>query len=317
MTTESLPGVPATEAPAGAALAEPDGLSSIEARSQFQIVRGRFLRHRVGVAAAVLLFLLILMTIVYPMVSPFEANAIDSGPQNAAPGWPHIFGTGPNGEDLFVDVWFGGRTSILVGIAAALAATFVGALLGAMAGYLGKVVDSAIVVLTDIFLAAPALAVIVAIATVTGDLSLTLIVVVIAALTWMQTTRLVRAEFISLKEREFVLAARAAGASPWRIMIRHLLPNAVSVIVVSATLLVAAAIILEATISFLGVGLPPLTNPSWGNLINRAQEGALTGYWWGIIFPGTAIALTCLCVNFVGDAFRDALDPHAMESGKR
>lgn len=291
--------------------------SGIRARSQLEIVWRRFARHRVGLVAGVILLLLVLMAIVYPMISPFSISDQATDVQNTGPGWPHLFGTGPLGEDLFVEVWYGGRTSLLVGLAAALGATLIGGILGSLAGYFGRWVDAVITLVTDVFLAAPTLAVLVALGAVLGKLSVTMIVIIIGVLTWMQVTRLVRAEFFALKEREFVLAARAVGASPVRIMVRHLLPNAVSVLVVSATLLVATAIILEATLSFLGVGLDILSNPSWGNLLNRSQDGALLGYWWAIVFPGLMIMITCLCVNFLGDALRDALDPHAMETRKK
>jgi peptide/nickel transport system permease protein len=292
-------------------------VGAIKARSQLEIVWRRFVRHRVGLVAGIILILLVLMAIFYPMIAPFSIDDQATEVQNTAPGWPHIFGTGPLGEDLFVEVWYGGRTSLLVGLSAALGATFIGAVLGALSGYFGGWVDSIITLITDVFLAAPTLAVLVALGAVLGKLSVTMIVVIIGVLTWMSVTRLLRAEFFALKEREFVQAARAVGASPLRIMVRHLLPNAVSVLVVSATLLVATAIILEATLSFLGVGLDILSNPSWGNLLNRAQDGALLGYWWAIVFPGLLIMLTCLCINFLGDALRDALDPHAMEGHKK
>jgi len=314
VTTESLTPPGQAEPPDLLAAGEP---TSIRARSQLEIVWRRFTRHRVGLAAGIVLLLLVLMAVVYPMVSPIAVTDTATDVQNTGPGWPHLFGTGPLGEDIFVEVWYGGRTSLLVGLAAAVGATVIGGILGSLAGYFGGWIDGVVTLVTDIFLAAPTLAVLIALGAVLGKLSLTMIIIIIGVLTWMQVARLVRAEFFALKEREFVLAARAVGASPLRIMARHLLPNAISVLAVSATLLVATAIILEATLSFLGVGLDILSNPSWGNLLNRAQEGALLGFWWAIVFPGLAIVVTALCVNFLGDALRDALDPHAMESREK
>lgn len=314
MTTESLTPPGQAEPPD---LLAAGGPTTIRARSQLEIVWRRFARHRVGLAAGIVLLLLVLMAIVYPMVSPIGVADTATDVQNTGPGWHHLFGTGPLGEDIFVEVWYGGRTSLLVGLAAAVGATLIGGILGSLAGYFGRWVDGVVTLVTDVFLAAPTLAVLIAIGAVLGKLSLTMIIIIIGVLTWMQVARLVRAEFFALKEREFVLAARAVGASPLRIMARHLLPNAISVLVVSATLLVATAIILEATLSFLGVGLDILSNPSWGNLLNRSQEGALLGYWWAIVFPGLAIVVTALCVNFLGDALRDALDPHAMEGREK
>ena len=205
---------------------------------------------------------------------------------------------------------YGGRTSLLIGVAAALVSVLIGALSGAVAGYFGGWVDGVISRITDIFLTLPGLATLAALAAAVGKLSIPAIVLIIAAISWMSVTRLVRGEFISLKERDFVQAARASGVRPWRIIWRHIMPGAVPIIVVSATLLVGTAIILEATLSFLGIGLAYIDNPSWGNIIQHSQEGVLLGRWWGVVFPGLIIVLTVLFVSFLGDALRDALDPH-------
>jgi peptide/nickel transport system permease protein len=250
------------------------------------------------------------MTIVYPFFSPFSWDETDALHQQESPGWPHVFGTGDLGEDIFAQVMYGGRTSLMIGVLAALVSVIVGSLSGAVAGYRGGWVDSLISRVTDIFLTLPGLATLAALAAAVGKLSIPLIVLIIAAISWMSVTRLVRAEFISLKERDFVQAARASGVGSWRIIWRHILPGAVPVIVVSATLLVGTAIILEATLSFLGIGLSYIDNPSWGNIIQHSQEGLLNGRWWGVVFPGLIIVLTVLFVSFLGDALRDALDPH-------
>ena len=283
---------------------------TVASRTQLQIFWARLRRHRIGLIAAVALAMLVLTTIIYPIVSPFSWDGTDEFHQKESPGWPHIFGTGELGEDIFSQVMYGGRTSLLIGVAAALVSVLIGALSGAVAGYFGGWVDGVISRITDIFLTLPGLATLAALAAAVGKLSIPAIVLIIAAISWMSVTRLVRGEFISLKERDFVQAARASGVRPWRIIWRHIMPGAVPIIVVSATLLVGTAIILEATLSFLGIGLAYIDNPSWGNIIQHSQEGVLLGRWWGVVFPGLIIVLTVLFVSFLGDALRDALDPH-------
>ncbi len=297
-------------------LLDPTDLSGtptgIVGRTQFQIFWNALKQHRLGIAAAVILVVIALACIFVPIFSPYHFNTPNPGHERETPGWHHLFGTGDVGEDLLVGVLYGGRTSLVVGLGVAAVSTMLGALLGALAGYFGGWVDATISRITEVFLTAPQLAVLIAVAAVVqGSLTLTLIIVVIGALSWMNITRLIRAEFLALKERDFVASARAMGASHWRIMWRHLLPNSVSVLVVSATLTVGTAILTESALSFLGIGLSYLNNPTWGNLLDRAQDGVLSGIWWPIVFPGAGIILTVLCINWVGDALSDALDPHS------
>ena len=303
----------------GAALVEGGpvggGTAVIEGRTQWQIFWNRFKRHRLGLAAGGVLGVLMAMAYIYPLVSPYAFDEKHIPDRRTGPGWPYILGTNELGEDLFTQVMHGGRISITVGLLTAVTATLIGTALGAAAGYFGGWVDALISRVTDVFLAAPALAVLIALAAVFDELTLTLIILVIAALSWMPIARLVRAEFLGLKEREFVQAARAMGASPLRIIWRHVLPNALSVVIVAATLLVGLAIIIEATLSYLGIGIDPLSNPSWGNLLEDARNN-VQEEWWLVLFPGAAIVLTVLCVNFLGDALRDALDPYAHRGGR-
>lgn len=311
MSAAPPPGIPL---PPDAAAGTGPGSSAPPGRPGVLAVR--LGRHLLGPAAGAVLAFLAAACVVWPLVSPWKADEIGAGPPLQAPGWPHVFGTGELGEDVFTQVMAGGRTSLLVGVAAALAATILGTGLGVLAGYVGGWADVAVTRLVDLFLTAPPLAVLIALAAVVDRLSVGLIVLVIAALSWMQTARLVRAEVLALREREFVLAARALGASGWRIVRRHILPNVASVVAVSATLLVALAIITESTLSFLGLGLPA-ENPSWGNLLDDARDNVLAGEWWLVLFPGLAIVLTVLCVSVVGDALRDALDPRSRSGRPR
>jgi peptide/nickel transport system permease protein len=304
------PGASAAEVAAAAAAATAlEPVPPAEGRTHLQIAWRRFRRHRLGLAGLAVLVLLALGALLQPALSPYSYGAPNPSVGDQGPGWPHIFGTtDPLGQDVLTRVMYGGRTSIAVGLAAALAATLIGTVLGALAGYLGGVADSLISRLTDLFLTAPPLAVLIALGSVVDRISLGLVIAVIAALSWMPVARLVRAEVLGLREREFVLAARAMGAGPARIILRHLLPNVVSVVIVAATLLVGLAIIVESTLSFLGIGLDPISNPSWGNLLEDARSDVEDG-WWLVVFPGAAIILTVLSVSFVGDALRDALDP--------
>jgi peptide/nickel transport system permease protein len=268
-------------------------------------------------AGAVLLLALALGALIQPALSPYSFSSPDPAVGGQGPGWPHVFGTtDPLGQDVLTRVMYGGRTSLAVGLAAALAATLLGTTLGALAGYLGGAVDSVISRLTDLFLTAPPLAVLIALGSAVDRVSLGLVILVIAALSWMPVARLVRAEVLALREREFVLAARAMGAGPVRIILRHLLPNVASVVIVAATLLVGLAIIVESTLSFLGIGLDAISNPSWGNLLEDARSEVEDG-WWLVVFPGAAIVLTVLSVSFVGEALRQALDPRGRGRDRR
>jgi len=275
----------------------------------------RFRRNRLGMAGAILLAVIALAAVVQPALSPYSFAGPDPVAGGQGPGWPHLFGTtDPLGQDVLTRVMDGGRTSLLVGLAAAIAATLIGTALGAVAGYVGGVTDAVISRLTDLFLVAPPLAVLIALGAAVDQLSIGLVILVIAALSWMPVARLVRAEALSLREREFVLAARAMGAGRARIILRHVVPNVASVVIVAATLLVGLAILVESTLSFLGVGLDPISNPSWGNLLQDARSNIEDG-WWLVVFPGAAIVLTVLSVTLVGEALRDALDPRGGHAG--
>jgi peptide/nickel transport system permease protein len=223
------------------------------------------------------------------------------------PSAAHWFGTDLLGRDEFTRVMYGGRISLLVGLSVALSAGIIGAVVGAVAGYYGGWIDNVLMRVTDLFLSIPFLVILIIAANALGG-SLFDIVVILAVFFWMPDARIVRGVFLSLKEKEFVESARSSGASNARIIFLHILPNSMGPIIVNMTLSVAAAILTESALSFLGFGIQPPT-PTWGNLLNNAT-GYAQLYPWLVWFPGLAILITVLCVNFLGDGLRDALDPH-------
>jgi peptide/nickel transport system permease protein len=234
----------------------------------------------------------------------------------------HIMGTDELGRDLLTRIFYGGRVSLSIGVMAMALAVFFGALVGGLAGFYGGWVDNVLMRFTDMMLAFPQLFILIILALALRDLpiealrgtafaSIFSIVLVIAVLAWMQVARLVRASFLSLKEKEFVEAARCAGVPNWRIMVRHLLPNAMSPIIVAATFRVATSIITESGLSYLGFGVQPPT-PTWGNMLKNAQD-QMTRAPWTAIFPGLMIFIAVIAINFIGDGLRDALDPYKVE----
>jgi peptide/nickel transport system permease protein len=252
-----------------------------------------------------------------PLIWRVPINEIDFTAQLQGPSWAHPLGTDDLGQDLLARMLYGGRISLAVGLAAMTMAIVVGVLVGAVAGSARGSIDSALMWLTDLFLSLPQLPLLLLIIYLFRD-SLKnvlgpeggvfiLIVVVIGGFRWMPVARLVRAQFFSLREKEFVEAARALGASPSRTVMRHILPNALGPVIVAGTIDVAAAIIAESTLSFLGLGFPP-DIPTWGRILFDSKDHMDIAAHWAL-FPGLAIFLTVLTINFVGDGLRDALDP--------
>jgi peptide/nickel transport system permease protein len=277
----------------------------------------RFRRHRLAVASAVVLSLMILTVVLGPLWWHVPINDIDFSATLATPSWQHPFGTDDLGQDLFARLLYGGRISLAVGLAAMTVAVIVGTIVGALAGISRGSVDAALMWLTDLFLSLPQLPLLLLIIYLFRD-SLkaiagpefgifVLIVAVIGGFRWMPVARLVRAQFFSLREKEFVEAARALGASTARQVIHHILPNALGPVIVAGTIEVAAAIIAESTLSFLGLGFPP-DIPTWGRLLYDAKDHLDIAPHWAL-FPGAAIFLTVLTINFIGDGLRDTLDP--------
>jgi peptide/nickel transport system permease protein len=264
------------------------------------------LRHRLAVVGAIGLLLLVLLAGVGPLVSPYGFNTMYLTSIRQAPSLRHPFGTDDLGRDEITRIMDGGRISLWWGMFRALVATLVGTLIGAIAGYAGGWIDSTLMRLVDLMLSVPILPLVIVISAITKP-TVAQLIIVIGLFSWMVTARLVRGSFLALRSEEFTVAARVVGASPVRIITRHLLPNAMAPIIVSATLSVASAIILESILSFLGMGIQPPT-PSWGNMLQDAQSTMATKPWLAI-FPGLFIFIAVMCVNFLGDGLRDVLDP--------
>ena len=281
----------------------------------------RFRKHRMAVASLVILAVLVFGVLIGPLLWTVPIDEIDFTARLQHPSWDHPFGTDDLGQDLLARILYGGRISLAVGVAAMAVAVVVGVLVGAVAGMAGPRLDAALMWVTDLFLSLPQLPLLLLIIylvrdTLTAMVGLELgifilIVTVIGGFRWMPVARLVRAQFFSLREKEFVEAARALGASRGRLVVRHILPNALGPVIVAATIDVAAAIIAESTLSFLGLGFPPDV-PTWGRLLFDAKDNLDFAPHWAI-FPGAAIFLTVLAINFIGDGLRDALDPRRVK----
>ncbi|EDP65942.1 peptide ABC transporter permease protein [alpha proteobacterium BAL199] len=277
----------------------------------------RFRRHRLAVAGAIVLGLLVLSVALGPILWPVAINDIDFTAMLQGPSWAHPLGTDDLGQDVLARMLYGGRISLAVGLCAMFVAIGVGVVVGAVAGMARGSVDTALMWVTDLFLSLPQLPLLLVLIYLFRDALkqiagpevgvLVLIIVVIGGLRWMPVARLVRAQFFSLREKEFVEAARALGASTTRQVVRHILPNALGPVIVAATIDVAVAIIAESTLSFLGLGVPP-DIPTWGRILFDAKDYLDFAPHWAF-FPGAAIFLTVLCINYIGDGLRDALDP--------
>jgi len=292
----------------GPSLAYESGME-VQARSQWAYVRMRFFRHRLAVASLVVLVLIALVGVFAPQLAPYGYDEIDLENTTRSPtldGW-HLFGTDQLGRDYLSRVIFGIRTSLWVAVFVALVSTAIGTAVGAVAGYYSGPVDNLLMRLTDLVLTVPGLAVLLTASVFFGSGDPLKIGLILAILFWTAVARIVRGLFLSLREKEFVEAAKAAGASDLRIIVRHMLPNCVGPIIVNTTLVVAAAILVEAALSFLGFGIQP-PNAALGKLISDGQSEGFE-LWWLVTFPGLVIVIIALCVNFVGDGLRDAFDP--------
>jgi peptide/nickel transport system permease protein len=279
-------------------------------------VWNEFKNHKGALAGAIIFALIVILVLLGPFVWPYEANGINIRIRNQGPSFAHPLGTDQLGRDTLARIMAGGRTSITVGLTAMLLSLFLGTLIGIFAGYFKKL-DSVLMRFTDLFLSLPLLPLLLVMMLLFREPLSTsfgpekgmfiLIVVSIGITSWMPTARIVRGDVLAIKEREFILAARSIGGTDTKIIFRHILPNVLSPIMVSATLGIAKAIITESALSFLGLGFPP-DFPTWGRLLNDAVD-YLQQFPERVFWPGLAISLTVLSINYLGDGLRDALDP--------
>ena len=284
--------------------------------SMTTMVWRRFRRHPGAMAGSVVLMAILVLSVILATFSPYDPEGSDLSNQLQPPSWEHPFGTDSLGRDLFTRVLYGGRISLSVGLMVVGITLFIGVPVGAVAGFFGGRVDNALMRTTDAALSLPALLVLILLSAIMREVELPLfqrdnvltIALVIGLLSWMTVARLVRATCLTIREKEFVVAARCVGASDSRIMVRHILPNAIGPIIVECTLEIGYAIMQESGLSFLGFGIQPPT-PSWGNLLSNAQEH-ITKHPWLAIFPGLMIFLAIISFNYVGDGLRDAFDPY-------
>ncbi len=280
--------------------------SAIGERSAFSDFLQRFRQNRAALISSVILVVIIVGVTFAGYLAPHDPNAQDLFSTFRPPSITHPLGTDRFGRDQLSRVMYGGQASLTVGLGSMVISVFLGVVVGLQSGFVGGLWDSVLMRLTDAVIAFPAFFLVVAITAITGP-STTNVTLVIGVTAWPVVARLIRGEVLSLRERDFVLAATTVGATNWRIASRHLIPNLIPTLIVAATLQVAFAILTEAALSFLGLGVRPPTS-SWGNMLTIAQSEMLVQPW-VLIAPGAAVILTVLCLNFVGDGLRESLDP--------
>jgi ABC-type dipeptide/oligopeptide/nickel transport system permease subunit len=311
------PATPATEDAVAAdrtAVAYHHGLE-LKTRGQWAYARKRFMRHRLAVLSLIVLVVILLAGVFADVIAPypFAEQQLDASSKPPTLDGKHYFGTDFLGRDYFSRVVYGIRTSAQVAFVVALVSTLIGTTIGAVAGYYGGWVDNILMRFTDLALTLPTLAVLLTAAAFLGNGAPMRVAIILSLLFWTSLARIVRGSFLSLREKEYVEAAKAAGSGDLRIIIRHILPNVVGPIVVNATLIIGIAILTEAALSFLGFGIQP-PNPALGKLISDGVAEAtpapgVPSAWWLVTFPGVTIIVIVLCINFIGDGLRDALDP--------
>jgi len=292
-----------------------EAAAEIQGRSPWQLAWVQLSHDRVAIASSIVIALITLAAVFAPLIARLVGHGLaDQYPYSALNGYglpvgpskTFLFGADDLGRDVMVRVAYGGRVSLIAGVVASGVAVIVGGIVGLVAGYFGTVVDTALSRFMDVILAFPLLLFAIALVAIVGP-SLTVTIAVIAFFSWAVVGRIIRGQTLSLREKEFVEAARSLGASDLRIMFVDILPNLVAPLIVYTTLLIPASIVFEATLSFLGLGVVPPT-PSWGNMLSDA-EAYYKVAWWFVIFPGAALLLTTLAFNLLGDSVRDALDP--------
>jgi peptide/nickel transport system permease protein len=293
---------------------------AIREQSMASIIIQRFFKHRLaGFAIAALLILIIFATFAY--LSPYSPTGQKPTNSFQSPSLEHWFGTDELGRDIFTRILYGGRVSLAVGLLSTFLAIGVGVVVGAISGYFGGWSDSILMRITDAFLTFPTLFVLILLGAFLREQpipwlknSVLIVIIIIAGLSWMWPARLVRSLFLVLREREFVVATRALGGSSTRIILRHVLPNCIGPILVSATLQMAYAIITESGLSYLGFGVQPPT-PTWGSILSTAQVHVFKAPWMAF-YPGLMIFITVMTINYIGDGLRDAFDPYVIHTGK-
>jgi peptide/nickel transport system permease protein len=278
-----------------------------------RVIGKRFSQNRLSLLGAIAILLLISASILAPFLAPYDPTSIDVHNVLSPPNKNHLLGTDELGRDLLSRIIWGSRVSLKVGFIAVGISILIGIIIGAVAGFYGGLIDTTLMRFVDIMLAFPTFFLILAVISILEQNIFT-IMVVIGITSWMDVARLVRAEFLSLKEKDFVSAARAVGASDKRLIFKHILPNALSPVFVSATFGVAGAILIESGLSFLGLGVQP-PDPSWGNILTAGKDNIEVA-WWLSLFPGFAILITVLSYNLVGEGLRDALDPRLWEADR-
>jgi len=287
------------------------GYTRVQPPSLSYMAWRRFRRRRLALLGVVMLLPLLVMMVAAPRLAPYDPTLIEMEQFEAPPSSDHLLGTDVVGRDVLSRLIFGARVSLSVGLVAVSINTIVGSLLGAVAGFYGGTVDSVIMRLADMTLSFPMLPLVIVIVAVVGP-SIYNIMVVIGLVGWPSICRIVRGQFLSLRTQDFVVAARMIGARNHQIIFRHMLPNCLAPVIVSATFGVASAILMEGALSFLGLGVQPPT-PSWGNMLTDAQSiTILESMPWLWVPPGAMIVVAVLAINFLGDGLRDALDPRSV-----
>lgn len=291
--------------------AEVTELSPAAPPGYWRVVWSRFKRHRVAYAGSFFFAFLLLLVIVGPHMVPYELDEVSLSERMHLPSGKHWLGTDELGRDTWVRIMHGGRVSLAVGLTVGISTVILGGLIGILAGYVGGVLDNALMRLVDTIYTIPRIVLLLVLSKLAGP-GLLNIIIILVALEWTNAARLARSAVLSFREQEFVLAARCLGASRWRVMLRHLLPNSLAPLIVAATLDAGAAIRAETTLSFLGLGIQPPT-PSWGNLLTNAATNIFIAPL-QVFLPGLFIFFALMSFNLLGDALRDALDPRLAET---
>lgn len=279
-------------------------------RGHWATVWRRFRQHRVACAGLCFFLALLLLVILGPFLVPYQLDQVSLGERMHGPSSRHWFGTDELGRDTWVRIMYGGRVSLTVGLIVGISTVLIGGLVGVLAGYVGGVLDNILMRIVDVIYTIPRIVLLLVLSKVAGP-GLVNIIVILVALEWTNAARLARGAVLSYREQEFVLAAQCLGASRWRIMLRHLLPNVLAPLIVAATLDAGAAIRAETTLSFLGLGIQPPT-PSWGNLLTNASTNIFIAPL-QVFLPGLFIFFSLMSFNLLGDALRDAMDPRLTE----